>query len=79
MTSTPIPFEGIWSVLACLQTLSKIKVFAWKACHEALPTRYRRAQAGLDAGICSLCDDAVETYVHALRDCPHAKEVLVVG
>ncbi|KAK8505697.1 hypothetical protein V6N11_050909 [Hibiscus sabdariffa] len=39
--------EGIWKMLAKLRTLPRIRVFAWRACHDALPTGNKLVSAGL--------------------------------
>ncbi|GMI64939.1 hypothetical protein like AT3G09510 [Hibiscus trionum] len=66
----------IWHRIAKLKTLPKIKSFAWRACHEALPTGKRLLEVGLGDSVCRLCTQDIETTVHALRDCLRVKEIL---
>ncbi|KAK8542192.1 hypothetical protein V6N12_014795 [Hibiscus sabdariffa] len=62
-TETTVP-DRIWKYIAKLNTLPKIKIFAWRVCHEALPSGCRILSAGLGDGHCKLCERAVETVVH---------------
>ncbi|KAK8564163.1 hypothetical protein V6N12_036294 [Hibiscus sabdariffa] len=50
--------------------------FAWRTCHEALPVLSKLLAVGIGTGLCRLCEQCIETAVHALRDCPVTKEVL---
>ncbi|KAK5812335.1 hypothetical protein PVK06_027764 [Gossypium arboreum] len=63
-----------------LQTLAKIRIFCWRLRHDILPT-YEKI-----FGICRevnstypRCRTEKETLLHALRNCPRVKDVLVYG
>ncbi|KAL4384011.1 hypothetical protein GQ457_15G019990 [Hibiscus cannabinus] len=78
-SSSNAAMEGILKLITSLQTLPKINVFAWRACQVALPTGNRLLSAGLDDGLCKLCEGEVETGVHAQRDCELTKEILNIS
>ncbi|KAL4341605.1 hypothetical protein GQ457_08G023080 [Hibiscus cannabinus] len=78
-SSSNVVVEGIRKVIASLQTLPKIMLFAWRDCHDALPTRNRLLSVGIDYGLCKLCEGEVESSVHALCDCVLAKEILEIS
>lgn len=74
-------FMGSSSVLARLWKLhipNKVKVFAWRACHDILPTRKNLARTLLiNDGTCELCKRATEFAIHALWECSMAQDVWV--
>nr|KYP66844.1 Putative ribonuclease H protein At1g65750 family [Cajanus cajan] len=58
----------------------KVKFFLWQCLHSALPTNQVRADKRLsESGACSRCSCPHETILHALRDCPYSREVLMAG
>ncbi|KAL5774803.1 hypothetical protein ACOSP7_012360 [Xanthoceras sorbifolium] len=64
----PLP---LWKSLWRLKLPNKIKVFYWKACLEALPTKALLFSRGIVvSSMCSLCDAGFETVDHILWDCP---------
>ncbi|KAK8643674.1 hypothetical protein V6N13_012957 [Hibiscus sabdariffa] len=65
-----------WYILSKLKMLPKIKIFAWRAAHEALPVSGRLRMIQVGEGICPMCSQHVKTVVHALRDCALACDVL---
>ncbi|KAK5811784.1 hypothetical protein PVK06_027156 [Gossypium arboreum] len=74
------PHRFIWKLAWKLQTLPKIKAFCWRVGHNILPTyenisSIRREQSSN----CPRCGLARENLLHAMRDCPSAKAVLVHG
>ena len=55
-----------------------MKVFAWRACHEILPTRASLAKRKIIIeNTCRCCQQAPETVVHAIWDCLAAQDVWV--
>ncbi|KAL4384232.1 hypothetical protein GQ457_15G020000 [Hibiscus cannabinus] len=66
--------SSIRKPIVLMPTLPKIKIFAWRLCFEAFPLGRKLAAAGIDPGICKMCQGSVETCLHAFRDCPSIKE-----
>ncbi|KAL4340591.1 hypothetical protein GQ457_08G017500 [Hibiscus cannabinus] len=64
----------IWKNIAAMPTLPKIKNFAWRLCYEAFPLVRKLAYAGLATRLCSMCQESVETGLHAFRDCSSIRE-----
>ena len=53
-----------------------MKVFAWRACHEILPTRVNLAKRNIiGENLCLCCQRAPETVIHAIWECPVAQDV----
>jgi len=70
-TSSHQTNPDLWKHIWHSQTLSKIKLFLWQACHNALPTRdnlYRRKI--VPDPVCSICNMEAETTEHILLLCP---------
>ena len=52
----------------------KVRIFAWCACLNALPTKLNLHQRGMNtSGFCPLCDKELELPPYALLHCSHAK------
>ncbi|KAL4279693.1 hypothetical protein GQ457_03G016790 [Hibiscus cannabinus] len=68
--------QKFWKFLASLAIPPKVRIFVWRAAHNALPTGDCLRQAQLSNGFCPFCPNVVESVLHALRDCPHAKDTL---
>ena len=59
-----------------LQLPAKIRIFAWKACLDRLPTRLNLAKRGVRVEAeCPLCEKAMESTSHALIYCDELCEV----
>ncbi|KAL5737670.1 hypothetical protein ACOSP7_030431 [Xanthoceras sorbifolium] len=59
-----------WKKLWALQLPSKIKIFCWRACREALPTRDSLLKRGIGvSNLCPLCARVPESVDHALWGC----------
>ncbi|XP_039024798.1 uncharacterized protein LOC120157868 [Hibiscus syriacus] len=69
----------IWKTLSKLPTLSKIRIFRWRVCHEAIPTREKLKKARLSEGSCPLCGSELETTIHALKNCPKMRAILQIS
>ena len=55
---------------------NKMKLFAWRACHEILPTRVNLAKRKIIRdNICRCCQQAPKTAIHAIWDYPAAQDV----
>ena len=57
------------------QTLSlKLVVFLWQCLHKRIPIRKVLTARGINVSpLCPLCNDATESIIHTLRDCPQAQ------
>ncbi|KAL4298276.1 hypothetical protein GQ457_12G013600 [Hibiscus cannabinus] len=64
----------IWRTFASLPTLPTIHLFAWRLGYEAFPLGRKLAAAGFANGQCCMCQEAIETGLHAFRECPMVKE-----
>ncbi|KAL0011163.1 hypothetical protein SO802_006271 [Lithocarpus litseifolius] len=68
--------KQIWAILWKLRIPNKIKVFAWRACHEILPTAVNLTRRRIILeDKCSLCTGEPETTIHALWDCAAAQDI----
>ncbi|XP_030930791.1 uncharacterized protein LOC115956606 [Quercus lobata] len=57
----------LWKKVWQLKLPAKVRIFAWKACMDGLPTKLKLAKRGLNVGAeCPLCEKAVESSSHAL-------------
>ena len=66
-------FMGNW--IWKISTLPKIKCFLWQYFHRSIPTREALNKRGLNIPpCCPLCNDDVESIIHTLRDCWHARD-----
>ncbi|KAK9032000.1 hypothetical protein V6N11_056285 [Hibiscus sabdariffa] len=69
----------IWKKLATLKVLPKIRIFGWRVGNEALPVGRKLQTACLGSGICKLCEQDIETVLHAVRECPKTQEAFVMS
>ena len=54
----------------------KIRIFAWRACMNGLPTRLNLCRRGVNINpSCPICDQELESTNHALIKCDLAKQV----
>ena len=66
----------LWKKVWQLKLPAKVRIFAWRACIDGLPTRLNLAKRGLNVGAgCPLCEKAVESSSHALIYCNKLCEV----
>ncbi|KAL5818508.1 hypothetical protein ACOSQ4_022350 [Xanthoceras sorbifolium] len=64
----------VWKHLWKLNDPNKIKVFAWRACKEILPTNLNLSKKGIPVShLCSFCGLALESSDHALWGCSRLK------
>ncbi|MBA0669638.1 hypothetical protein Goklo_024759 [Gossypium klotzschianum] len=74
------PHRLFWKLVWKLQTLPKIKVFCWRLGHDILPTYENISKIRRDFDcMCLHCGIEKETLIHALKDCPRARVVLMYG
>ncbi|CAL5355165.1 unnamed protein product [Camellia sinensis] len=65
-----------WKMVWKLKILSKIRVFAWKACLSILPVKANLIQKRIPiSGCCEVCCKGVETVHHCLFGCEFAERV----
>ena len=56
----------------------KVRIFAWRACRNGLPTKLNLRCRGLNSSsFCPLCNKEMESLQHALLHCTHAKHTWV--
>ena len=75
-TSRGCATRQVWAAIWKVWVPNKIKVFAWRACHEILPTAVnltRRRVIHKDK--CSVCTTESKSTIHALWDCAGAQDI----
>lgn len=73
---SPSSVKDVWKVVCGAPILPRVKLFAWRACLDALPTHrglHRRVR-NIDA-MCSMCGRDEETAFHAIYECGFAQGV----
>ncbi|XP_021748573.1 uncharacterized protein LOC110714373 [Chenopodium quinoa] len=74
--ATSVAAHTIWKKIWQIQALPRVKVFAWRACQNALPTRRNISYRIKDYDSeCCICERDFESTLHALRDCKLARDV----
>ena len=70
------PREFLWKKLWHLHIPSKIKIFAWRACVDALPIMVNLQKRGIgDCDLCPCCGVESETLFHSIINCEVARRV----
>ena len=70
------PWERLWKKIWHLNIPSKIKIFAWKTCIDALPTMVNLKMRGIgENGFCPCCGSELESISHSIIRCEMAKRV----
>ncbi|KAL2902408.1 hypothetical protein RDABS01_027490 [Bienertia sinuspersici] len=65
-----------WKVIWSANAQNRVKFFLWLVMHNRILCNENRAKRGLTDDLsCSLCGQQVETCIHTLRDCEHARNV----
>lgn len=60
-------FHQIWRVVVP----ERVRIFLWLVGHQVIMTNMERARRHLgDTAVCPICNGAVESIIHVLRDCP---------
>ncbi|MBA0660365.1 hypothetical protein Goklo_012388, partial [Gossypium klotzschianum] len=74
------PHRLFWRLAWKLQILPMIRIFCWRLGHDILPIYEKISSIRREFNnMCPRCGSAKETLIHALKDCPRAKAVLVYG
>jgi hypothetical protein len=61
----------VWKNIWSLQVPGVLKLFIWKVCNNALPTKENMfSRKIVQDPLCPICEGQVETVWHALWDCP---------
>ena len=77
-TSRGCVAKQVWAAIWKLRIPNKIKVFAWRACHEILPTTVNLTRRRvIHEDKCLVCTTESESTIHALWDCAVAQEQLM--
>ncbi|KAL0297690.1 UNVERIFIED_CONTAM: hypothetical protein Sradi_6821100 [Sesamum radiatum] len=63
-----------WSFLWAAKVPPKVRLFAWKACHNSLPLPKLAAEDGSLLGGCPMCDEGCEDVIHVLFLCHFARQ-----
>ena len=75
-SSTGDPQTPLWKKVWHLNLPAKIRIFAWQACINALPTMQNLRVRGVNTdGRCLICDQCNENASHAVLDCDTPKLV----
>lgn len=70
------PRTPLWRKMWHLKIPTKIWIFAWRACMNALPTKLNLNRKGINTTVsCPICDQEVETIMHDLISCDSARQV----
>ncbi|MBA0596508.1 hypothetical protein Gorai_013325, partial [Gossypium raimondii] len=74
------PHQFFWKMVWKLQTLPKIRIFCRRIGHDILPTYEKISTIRRDFNsYYPRCGRDKETLIHALKDCPRARAVLMHG
>ena len=72
--SLEVPFRGKW--IWKFNTLPRIQSFVWQCMHHSISVRQCLTARGMDIEIsCPICCNGPESILHALRDCPSARDI----
>ncbi|GAU47106.1 hypothetical protein TSUD_403390 [Trifolium subterraneum] len=69
--------DPIWRRIWKIKVLERVRTFIWMVKHTRLLTNSLKSVMGLCHAMCSYCGDVEETTLHAMRDCPVAKDMLL--
>ncbi|XP_041024388.1 uncharacterized protein LOC121264998 [Juglans microcarpa x Juglans regia] len=79
-TSTIGQNKVLWKHIWQMQTKNAVKVFIWRACNNALPTKqnlYKRKI--VEEPLCPICQQTEETLGHVLWACSSAQDAWMLG
>ena len=70
------PFKPFWKCLWHLNLPAKIKIFAWRACVNELPSKEKMCSCGINtSNECPICNREIESIHHTLLNCEFATRV----
>ena len=70
------PFKPFWKCLWHLNLPAKIKIFAWRACVNELPTKEKMCSCGINtSNECPIFNREIESIHHTLLHCEFATRV----
>jgi hypothetical protein len=64
-----------WKKAWRINVPERVRSFMWLMMHERLLTNALKNKMRLCHAMCNYCGDVEETILHAMRDCPKAREV----
>lgn len=68
--------NDVWRIIWSASVSSRVKLFAWRACIDALPTRLGLSKRVRSmSAACSMCGAMEETAFHAIYECGLAQSV----
>jgi hypothetical protein len=66
----------LWKALWAMEVPNAVKMFAWRACQNILPTHLNlRKRRVIEEANCPCCGVEEESLIHALWSCPAAQDV----
>ena len=75
-SSNSAGLKSFWKLIWRLKVPNKVKVFTWRACSRALPTKVNlKKRKVIDSTVCDQCRCLNEDEVHAIWDCVQVREV----
>ena len=75
-SSTSDTQAPLWKKMWHLNIPAKVRIFAWRLCTNAIPTMLNINKRGIQVNpSCPLCNDGVESVVHAILRCKIANNV----
>ena len=70
------PLKPLWKCLWQLNLPAKIKIFAWRACVNGLPTKEKLCSRGINTSFdCPNCSEELESIHHVLLHCKFASHM----
>ena len=74
-SSNDVGVKRFWKSIWRLKVQNKVKVFLWRACSNALPTKVNlKKQKVLDNPVCDQCKCRGEDVLHAIWSCTNIRE-----
>ncbi|KAJ8761110.1 hypothetical protein K2173_000789 [Erythroxylum novogranatense] len=68
--------DTLWSTVWHWHGPQRIRAFMWLVAHDALLTNWKRCYRHLASdSSCARCGMPIESALHVLRDCPHARRI----
>ena len=69
-----------WSSLWNVKIPSKVRIFVWRLAHTSIPTGALKHERKMAVSpVCSICNDALDTWRHSLMNCRMARCVWALG